>query len=190
MPKPNWDSGATAPWSRVLNFPLGADQNNPRRFDFGPPRAMGNPALGWLRVGFQNGIPPERFAAIIEIADSINVIGPIDPPFEIHVELPIALTVFPETALSAPVTLGAIVSLWTKGDDCSCGRSVLVTTRGGAVAVPQWCRAISLLNPNATGTFLDSLGAPMGTFQGWGAPRSRVCVAISVDQDSWVIFHY
>jgi len=180
-------------WTHAEMFPAGSTE--PKRFEIGPPiHNVGyreGAIMGNLRIGFANGQPAQNFIAYVRLPDQGNLVGPIDVPCLLEMELPLTVILEPEAAPTTDVLVELAVSA-TGGRDSTYGglRSVWVED-GNTIAIPQWTQAVSLGTTTATGQWLDAASAVIGDFAGNHNPRPRQAVQIQVnDADSLVIFHY
>ena len=171
-------------WAKSDTFSAG--QLATRQFQLGPdPEHVGTckPILhGSLRVGFKGDEQaPEQFTGTIILPDDGGVIGPIDLPFEVTVELPLLVKVTPSVAPAADRDVIATVSTPPLKLRWAATRRVFLPAGGGALVIPQWVHSVSVCEVDAAVTMFDALGNVLCAITGpvWDVPRPRAAVLIA-----------
>jgi hypothetical protein len=173
-----------AQWAKAETFPAG--MASARQFQLGP-EARGAGILvpighGSVRVGFEgHEQAPENFLAELVLPDQGQVIGPIDLPCELTVELPVLVRVWPEAAPAADRRVVVTASTPPLKARWSATRRVYLLTAPAYQVIPQWVHSVSCCEVDAAVSLFDALGNLLCAFTGprWDVPRPRLAVLIS-----------
>jgi hypothetical protein len=167
-----------------------------RTGDDGRPTIWGDcPHLAQLRIGW---LYPERVAerwtANLTVC-GIGPIGPIDLPLVFNVEQPVAIDVGPMTATTNANEVVILLCDLPNSPNLFGATYLAIPDRQGLInPIPDWAVAVTVYGDPAvvTATFLDALGAPIGT--AWGpqlVARPRPATQIQLaGAGAAVLFHY
>ncbi len=179
----------------------------PRRFLLGPAsqdearewRGTGVSSLaGVVRLGFtENGpLPAIRFFSSFRLPDNGNVVGPIDLPAIVPMELPCEVTIWPESQLdqgqAAAVVLTAVDDSSWYGRFQATHTILLPDEAPLSVLLPLWVTGASLVDNAAVAHWRDAADAAnLGNFAGNANPRTRLAHYIRGNAGGeYAILHY
>jgi hypothetical protein len=193
-------------WSRLVTLPAG--QTNGQTIELGPRiDRVGYdqpPRTGSLRVGFLE--PPAQLRpllavrATVKTPDGVLIVGPIDLPLVLGVELPVVVTIMPDGAPLATLQVAALASVEAPiPGDGQATYSVACATNA-SVAVPIWAARFSVFLQSmqvlpAVWELHDLAGGVVATgsaanWYGMPVPRGSRTLTITSHGPALIVWHY
>lgn len=193
-------------WSRLVTLPSG--QAAGQTIELGPQVARVGydqpPRVGTLRLGYLE--PPAQtrpllaVRATVRTPDGVLVVGPIDLPLVLGVELPVVVTIFPDSAPLATLQIAALAAIEAPIPGDGHATYSVVCGTGASVAVPIWAARCSVFLQSlqvlpAVWVLHDLAGATLatgsaGNWYGMPVPRGSRTLSIASNGPALVVWHY